>query len=243
MVERGAAYLGEHRLQLRRHRHHVAGGHEPGRRHAVRGHDLHLLDRGAGQHRAIRRRDIVRRHEPVLVLDQQPVLRVLGAHQGERALHLLAAQEEAQLPFRQPVPRPLFRLRAIVEPGSAFVRRVDAAVPDDHLSRPVLAGRYDPLERRIIVGVVLDVDREALVARIERRPLGAGPGLQDAVALEPDVIMQSPGGVLLDDEEERAAPLGQRRRRLGRGVEGPLGGVLVERRGPGSGGAFHACGC
>jgi len=48
--------------------------------------------------------------------------------------------------------------------------------------------------------VVLDLHREALVGGIERRPLGHGPGLENAVMLEAEVVVQPPGSVLLDDE-------------------------------------------
>ena len=48
--------------------------------------------------------------------------------------------------------------------------------------------------------MILDLDREALVVRIERRPARHRPGLEDAVELEPQIVMQPRGGVLLDHE-------------------------------------------
>src|SRR5207249_8424053 len=122
-------------------------------------------------------------------LHPEPGLCVPDAHQRPPSLLLLAAQGEALLPLLDAFPRALLRLRAVVEPGPPFVRREDAAVPDDHFPGPVLAGRDDPLERRVVVGMVFDMDGEALVVRIEGRPLGTGPGQEDTVALESYVIM------------------------------------------------------
>jgi hypothetical protein len=80
--------------------------------------------------------------------------------------------------------------------------------------------------------MIFGLHGEALFAKIEGRPSRNGPGLQDTVTLEPEVIMQSPGRMLLDDEEQRSGSrLEYRGRRLGRGAEGPLGRVLAERRG------------
>ena len=125
MVERSLADLGVHRLELRGHGFDLPRGNEPGRGHAVRGHHLHLLDCHAGKHRAVLRGDLLVRHEPVLVLDQQPALDVLRAHQRKRPLHLLAAQQEAELPFFEPFPHSPLGLLAVVEPVLlAFVRRI-----------------------------------------------------------------------------------------------------------------------
>jgi hypothetical protein len=44
--------------------------------------------------------------------------------------------------------------------------------------------------------MILGLDGEALVLRVERRPLGDGPGLEDAVKLEPEVIVQAGRRVL-----------------------------------------------
>ena len=137
------------------------------------------------------RGDVAGRREPVLVLDQQPLLRFLGAHQREGALQLLAAQQEAQLALRQAFADLALGLRAIVEPGrAAFVGRIDAAVPDDHLAGAVLPGGNHAFERGIVVRMVLDLHGEPLFVTIERRTLGHGPGLEDAVAFEPEVVVQ-----------------------------------------------------
>ena len=113
------------------------------------------------------------------------------------------------LPFSMPLADLALRLRAIVEPRrAALVGRIDAAVPDDHFARAVLPGRNHALERRVVVGVILDVHGEALFVTIERRALGHGPGQEDAVAFEPEVVVQPRGGMLLDDEQQRPASRG-----------------------------------
>ena len=156
------------------------------------------------------------------MLDQEPVgpfspgAVVAHTDQHPTAVQLVAVQREFQIAF-------------LVSP-LRIVGFPIAAVPELHGTAAILPLRNGAFEIAVIERMILHFDREPLVMRIERGALGNRPGLEDAVALEADVIMQGPGGVLLDHEEERAAPLGHRRRRLGGGVEGPLGGVLVERR-------------
>ena len=75
--------------------------------------------------------------------------------------------------------------------------------------------------------MILGLHGQTLFVGIERRTLGNRPGLEDAVAFEPEVVVQSPGGMLLDDEQQRPIPgRGHGRRRLGGGREGPLGRVF-----------------
>ena len=145
---------------------------------------------------------------------------------------LLAAQKEAELALLETFPHAPFGLVPIVEPVFlAFVRRIDAAIPDDHFARTVLPRRDDALERGVVERVILGLHGEALVGRIERRALGNGPRLEHAIALEAEVVMQPPRRVLLDDEEQRPGPrLEHRRGWLGRGFEGALGGIFAERR-------------
>ncbi len=153
----------------------------------LRGPDL--LDRASREHRVVRvvvgaRLSRVR----VALLDQEPlVLAALGLHERPFAAQLVAAQLEQQLAFDE-------ALVDVVE------RHPAAAVPDDHRARAVVAGRDQPLEVRVLDGVVLDVDREPLVGRVRRRALRHGPGLQHAVVLEPEVVVRAPRRVLLDDE-------------------------------------------
>ena len=149
-------------------------------------------------------RDIAFHREPVLVLDHQPLVLFLRAHQREGPFQFFAAQQDAQFALLQAFADLALRLRAIVEPrGAAFVGRIDAAVPHDHLAGAVLAGGNHAFERRIVVGVVLDVHGQALFVTIQRRALGHRPGQQHAVAFEAEVVVQPRGRMLLDDEQQR----------------------------------------
>ena len=106
----------------------------------IREQDLHFRHRQSGQHRSVLTGQLALRYEPVLVLDQEPVLAVGAAHERKRALHLLAAQKEAQFAGGQALTHAALGFGAVVKRASpAFLRRVDAAIPHDHLARAVLA--------------------------------------------------------------------------------------------------------
>jgi hypothetical protein len=49
--------------------------------------------------------------------------------------------------------------------------------------------------------MVLDVDREMLLAGLERRPLWDGPTCERAVPLEAEVVVETPRVVALHDED------------------------------------------
>ena len=175
------------------------------------------------------RGDIGRRRKSILVLDHQPLVLFLRADQREGAFEFLATQQDAELAFLHALPDLALGLRAVMEPSPAFVRRVDAAVPDDHLARPVLPGRNYAFERSIVVGMVFHMHGEALFVTIERGPFGNRPRQEDTVAFEPEVVVQSRSGMLLDDEQQRPVPGGRHRRRgLGCGREGSFGSVFAE---------------
>jgi hypothetical protein len=46
-----------------------------------------------------------------------------------------------------------------------------------------------PLEVAVIQRMILDINRQPLVMRIEGRALGHGPRLEDTVQLKPQIIM------------------------------------------------------
>src|SRR5205823_2870620 len=144
-------------------------------------------------------------------------------HERKRTLDLLAAQQEAELALLQRFAHTPFGFIALVEPGAAFIRAVNPAIPDDHLSRAILSRGNRTFEGGVIERMVLGLRGEALFARIERRPLGHGPGLEDAVALEPQVIVHPARGMLLEDEQQR--PLARRERR-GRRLRGRIEAAL-----------------
>jgi len=78
---------------------------------------------------------------------------------------------------------------------------------------------------------------QPLFASIERRTFRNSPGLQYTVAFKPEIEVQTSGGMLLDDKEQRAAAsYGYCGNWLGCGFECALGGVLAERCGFGCAG-------
>jgi hypothetical protein len=111
-------------------------------------------------------RDIPLRGERIAVLDQQPVLAVGAAHQRERALQFLAAQEQAQLALFQRGADPLLVFRAVVESAPMrLVRRIDAAIPHDDFAGAVLLRRDHAFEGGVVEGMVLGLHRQSFDAR------------------------------------------------------------------------------
>jgi hypothetical protein len=121
MIERRIADFGEHRCKLAGHRLDVAGRHELRGGHALHGPDLEIADFHAGKDGPALRSDVDGRSKPVLVLEQEPAVFFLLAHQGERAFHFLAAQQEAELAFLEAFPHLPLGLPAVMEPGFVFV--------------------------------------------------------------------------------------------------------------------------
>src|SRR5258708_3430284 len=108
-----------------------------------------------------------------------------------------------------------------------------AAIPKLHGAATILALRNGAFEIAIIERVIFHLHREALVARIERRPLRDRPGFEDAVELQPEIIMQACRIMLLNHE----APLLRRlNRRIAAGLRGlfeialfSIGGEVSQR--------------
>src|SRR5256885_4246787 len=98
------------------------------------------------------------------------------------------------------------------------------------MARAVLLRRNHASERGVVVGMVLGHDREALVRGVERRASGNGPGLEHAVALQPEVVVQLARRVLLAHETEQSLAWSGCGRGLGRRVEGALLGIFVQER-------------
>ena len=85
------------------------------------------------------------------------------------------------------------------------------------------------MEVQVLERVVLGVDRQAVVGRVRRDPVGDRPRGQHAVVLEAQIPVQARGVVLLDDEPRSAAGgAGGVAGGLGRGREVALGAVGVE---------------
>ena len=249
---RGRALRSRRRLLRRRRRavrlgraalpHRVGGGrgtaHERcGRRPVARRDRRH---RTARRDRAVlgEMRVLARARPFVAMLDQQPVgalapsPTVLGLavplhpHEHPRPVQALARERELQVALGD------LRVGRGVPLG-----RPGAAIPELHGAAAILAVRDRALEIAIQQRVVLDLYGQALLRRIERRPLGHRPGLEHAPPFEPQVVVQAGGVVLLDHEAERAA--GRWRHlvaaRLDRAPEIPhalvAGQLLVSRHG------------
>ena len=203
---RSSPSLGVHRLDRLRHRDDL-GRSARARVAGIRcsGTTCDLLDRRAGQHRAVLRRDDPRRStKRSRCLIMQPRLRFLRADERERAFELLAAQQDAELALRVAFANLLLGFGAVVEPGAVLVGTVDAAIPDDDLAGAVLRpAESRPRTRRSRTDGPRSATASRLSLRIERRALRHGPGLQHAVAFEPEVVMQPPRRMLLHDEHQR----------------------------------------
>ena len=78
---------------------------------------------------------------------------------------------------------------------------VRPGVPELDRAGAVLALRNLALEARVLERVILDVDRERSGARLERHPFRHSPRRERAVLLEPEVVVEAPGVVALDDED------------------------------------------
>ena len=171
-VENLVAQLRVHWRELVGERPLVAGSRQQRRRQALHRDRGQLLDRYAGEHRSVLRGEVRLGREAVLMLDQEPVLGVLGAHQREGSLDLLAAQQDAELSLLHSVADALLGLSPVVKPVFlVLVWRIDAAIPDDDLACAVLPRGNHAFERAIVERVVFGSDREALLRRVERRPL------------------------------------------------------------------------
>ena len=84
-------------------------------------------------------------------------------------------------------------------PCADRVGRPGAAIPDHHGAAAVLALRDGALELVVFDRMILDVDREPLLARNKARPARHRPAHHHAVEFEPQVVMQPRRVVLLDD--------------------------------------------
>jgi hypothetical protein len=80
--------------------------------------------------------------------------------------------------------------------------------------------------------MILDVHREALVVGVVGGTLGHRPGPEDAFHLEPEIEVQAPRGVLVDDEESAPAA-GSPAGRFRGALELPFGAVGLEMFGVG----------
>ncbi len=128
----------------------------------------------------------------VALLDEQPVVGAvarpaLQSHQHPVAVQLLAVQRE----FEHALFERLLRI--------ALQRLPGAAIPQQHRAAAVFALRDHPLEPAVVERMVLDLDRQAFFVRVEARAFRDRPAFQNPVELQPEIVVQPPRRVLLDD--------------------------------------------
>src|SRR5207249_9255307 len=119
--------------------------------------------------------------------DDQPVLFItaaVGSHERPRPLEPGPMQAHGQAAV-------LLRLEKLI----------GAAIPDLDRARAILALRDLPLERRVLQRMVLHMNGEMLLARLERHALRHRPAEQRPVLLQPEVVVEPPRVVALDDED------------------------------------------
>ena len=75
-----------------------------------------------------------------------------------------------------------------------------AAIPKQHGAAAVFTLGNHSLERSVIDRVILDLDRQPLIAGIEARSFGDGPTFEHVAQLQPEVVMEVRGGVFLNDK-------------------------------------------
>ena len=85
----------------------------------------------------------------------------------------------------------------VIGPPQQFVGSV---IPDLDSPRPVLALGDRPLERSILDRMIGNLHSQPPSSNALGNPLGNSPALEDTVLLEPEVVMQRPGAMLLDNE-------------------------------------------
>ncbi len=128
----------------------------------------------------------------VLRFDQKPWLLffpgpAVHAHEMPSPMQLLALQGESEMTFLVARVRVTLRVPA-------------ATIPNHDGAAAIFPLRDGSLEGVVFDRMIFHVDGEALLVRNETRAAGDRPALHHPVELEPQVIMQTPCGVLLDDE-------------------------------------------
>jgi len=177
-----------------------------------------LLDGEPREDRLGERLDrLVAVREGVGLLQEEP-LPLLAAHAREHPSPAELESKELELEL---APRDLLARRPVAE------RAEPAAVPDDGRPRAVAALGDHALEVGILDWVVLDVDGQAALAVADRGALGHRPAREHAVDLEPQVVVEPPRRVLVDDEQV-AVGRPAVAERLGRARGVALVPVLVE---------------
>ena len=160
----------------------------------------------------------------VALLDEQPLLALVapaaaaaGADDGVATAQPLPEEAELQLA------RPDGARRVV-----GLLRLEGAPVPDDDVAGAVLAVRDHALEVEVLDRVVLGAHRQPLLVGIQGRPLGHRPADEDAIHLQPGVVVEG-GGPMTLHHEAPAAIANLARLRLGGAREVALGPIALER--------------
>ena len=157
-----------------------------------------VLEVAVALHAPRRERDDVDVAGPVVAMfDEEPAAIAVptragippaGAHEHPRSLQLVAVERELEIALLQ---------RGVDVVG---LRRPRADVPQHDDAGAVAFGNH-ALEFAVRDRMILGHHREPLRLRIERRPFRNGPRQEDAVVLEPEVVVEMAGEMLLDAEE------------------------------------------
>src|SRR5262249_11662042 len=131
-------------------------------------------------------------------------------------LQLLAVEDEVKMAF----PPLLMDL-------SGGDRVVGPSVPDDAVAGAILSVGDAALEVSVLEWVVLGLDRESLLRRVVARALRAGPAREDAVDLEPQVVVEPGRIVLVHHEPKSAGGCGGDAPRCGLGGDGEVAFLAV----------------
>lgn len=129
-------------------------------------------------------------HMLILLLDQEPVVRarLRRVHERPQSLHFVAPQLEQELPLRE-------------AGGDVLDGHPRSFVPHDRGSGAVLPLRNHTLELGVVERMRFHVHGEPLVRGIGRWPFGHRPRLQRPFPLQPQVLVQVAGVVLVQHEE------------------------------------------
>jgi hypothetical protein len=160
----------------------------------------------------------------VTLLDQEPAPAVPIAagppaqpYEHPAAVKFLARERELQL--------------AGAKPGFGIAHgRPGAPIPEENRAAPVLSLGDDALEASVLERVILGLHGEALVGRIEARPLRDCPAREDAADLQTEVVVKASRIVLLDHECRATALRGRATSRLRGAGEVALAVIGGERR-------------
>jgi len=152
---------------------------------------------------------VTRPREFIALLDQEPIVSSFflapTAHADQRpaALEVLTMENEFELAFR------------IGLTGVAY-GLPRSLVPDHHRACTILSGGNRAFERAVIEGMILHMNGEAPIGGVKTRTSCDGPALEHTIELQPEIVMEPTGGVLLHDEAVARAltDFGSRLRRL-----------------------------